>query len=176
MGKKMSTESDIYKRLAEHIDHMPIAFPATESGVELRILKHFFTPEEAEIALYLSALPESADKIYKRAAKSGISREKIEKILDGLVAKGSIAGGKLFKAKGEGKYYSKVPLAVGMYEFHVNRLTRDLIEDMAKYDDEGFAEAFITPKTSQIRTIPIESSITPEHHVATYDDPVPRNS
>jgi hypothetical protein len=90
--RQMGAESDIYKKLAEHIDHMPIAFPATESVVELRVLKHLFTPDETEIALYLSALPESADKIYKRAKKNGISRDKIERILDDLVAKGSIAG------------------------------------------------------------------------------------
>jgi electron transport complex protein RnfB len=166
----MRPDSDVYKKLAEHIDHMPIAFPATVSGVELRILKHLFSPEEAEIALHLSALPESADKIYKRAKKTGISREKIEKVLDGLVAKGSIMGGKLFMAKGEGKYYSKAPLAVGMYEFQVDRLTRQLCEDMEQYTNEGFAEAFITPKTSQLKTIPIGSSVTPEHNIATYDD------
>ncbi len=152
------------------MDQMPIAFPSTESGVELRILKHFFTPEEAEIALYLSTLPESADKIYRRVKKTGISKENLEQTLDGLVSKGSILGGKLFQAKGDGKYYSKAHLAVGMYEFQVNRLTRKFVDDMVQYTDEAYAEAFITPRTSQLKTIPIESSFTPEHNVATYDD------
>jgi hypothetical protein len=133
---------------------MPIAYPKTDSGVELRILKHLFTPDETEIALNLSALTESADKIYKRAKKNGISREKVEKILNGLVENGFIAGGKLLKAKGEEKYYIKAPLAIGMYEFQVNRLTEEFCEDMKQYENECFAEAFITPKTSQMKTIP----------------------
>ena len=33
---------------------MPIGFPATESGVEIRILKHLFSPEQAE-RLFLAA-------------------------------------------------------------------------------------------------------------------------
>ncbi len=166
----LDTKNDVYKKLALHLDQMPIAFPSTESEVELRILRHFFTPEEAEIALYLSAMPESADKIYRRVKKTGISRETLEQTLDGLVSKGSILGGKLFQDKGKKKYYSKAHLAVGMYEFQVNRLTRKLVDDMGQYTDEAYAEAFITPRTSQLKTIPIESSFTPEHNVATYDD------
>ena len=41
---------DVYKRLAEHLNHLPTGFPPTDSGVELRILKRLFTPEEAAIA------------------------------------------------------------------------------------------------------------------------------
>ncbi len=166
----MRTESDIYKKLAEHIDHMPVAYPATESGVELRILKHLFTPEEAEIALSLSALPESIDKIYKRVRKTGISREKLVETLDGLVAKGAILGGKLFKSKGKGKFYSKAQLAIGMHEFQVNRMTKQYAKDIKQYKDEAFSEAFVTPKTSQMRTIPIKSCVTPERHIGNYDD------
>jgi formate hydrogenlyase subunit 6/NADH:ubiquinone oxidoreductase subunit I len=166
----LNPKNDVYKKLALHLDKMPIAFPSTESGVELRILKHFFTPEEAEIALHLSALPESTDKIYRRVKKTGISKEKLEETLDRLVSKGSILGGKLFKIKGKKKYYSKAHLAVGMYEFQVNRLTRTLVDYMGQYTNEAYAEAFITPETSQLKTIPIESSFTPEHNIATYDD------
>ena len=32
---------DIYRRLAQHLDDMPAGYPATESGVELRILRRF---------------------------------------------------------------------------------------------------------------------------------------
>jgi electron transport complex protein RnfB len=166
----LNEEHDIYKKLARHIDQMPVAFPATESGVEIRILKYLFTPEEAEIALHLSALPEPADKIYKRLKKTGISKDKLEKTLDGMVAKGSIMGGRFFKSKGEKKYYSKALLAVGMYELQVNKLTKEFVDNMSQYIEEGFAEAFITPKTSQLKTIPIKSSCMPEHNIATYDD------
>lgn len=36
----MSETSDVYRKLQKHIDNMPIPFPATESGVEINLLKH----------------------------------------------------------------------------------------------------------------------------------------
>jgi len=39
---------DVYARLREHLDELPAGFPATETGVELRILHRLFTPEEAD--------------------------------------------------------------------------------------------------------------------------------
>ncbi|MBW1770343.1 MAG: 4Fe-4S ferredoxin, partial [Deltaproteobacteria bacterium] len=42
--------TDIFKKLAEHLDKLPGGFPSTETGVELRILRRLFTPEEAEFA------------------------------------------------------------------------------------------------------------------------------
>jgi hypothetical protein len=39
--------NDVYLKLAKHLDNLPAGFPATDSGVELRILKRLFTPQEA---------------------------------------------------------------------------------------------------------------------------------
>ena len=47
----MDREVTVYRKLQKYLDRMPISYPETESGVEIRILKHLFTPEEAEIAL-----------------------------------------------------------------------------------------------------------------------------
>ena len=41
---------DIYQQLAQHLDNLPAGYPATESGVELRILQRLFKPAEAELA------------------------------------------------------------------------------------------------------------------------------
>ena len=60
---------NIYKQLAEHLDRLPIPFPATDSGVELRILKRWFTPEEAEIALSMNGYPEAVPVIAERLGK-----------------------------------------------------------------------------------------------------------
>ena len=40
---------EIYRRLAQVLDTLPNGFPATESGVEIRLLKRVFTPEQAEV-------------------------------------------------------------------------------------------------------------------------------
>jgi len=56
----------LYRRLQQHLDRMPVAFPPTPSGVEIRILERLFTPEEAEIALELSAIPEPVATVHRR--------------------------------------------------------------------------------------------------------------
>ena len=58
---------DIYRKLAQKLDDLPAGFPSTESGVELRILRRLFTPEEAELALHLTLFPEEAGVIASRA-------------------------------------------------------------------------------------------------------------
>ncbi len=55
---------DVYERLAKHLDNLPASYPATDSGVELRILKRLFTPEEAEAAMALTMFPEPADALH----------------------------------------------------------------------------------------------------------------
>jgi electron transport complex protein RnfB len=56
----------IYNQLAQHLNNLPGGHPATESGIELRILKRLFTPEEAEIAVHLTLTPEPAAAIAQR--------------------------------------------------------------------------------------------------------------
>ncbi len=68
----MRSQTDVYRRLQRHLDKMPVGFPATDSGVELRILRRLFTPEEAEVGLLLSAVPEPLDRIHSRAKGTGM--------------------------------------------------------------------------------------------------------
>jgi electron transport complex protein RnfB len=166
----MEKADEVYRNLQEHLDHMPVGFPATESGVELRLLQRLFTLEEAEIALNLSALPEPLERIYKRVKETGITKEKLEKTLDHLVEKGAILGGPALSKGRKGKYYSKAQLAIGMFEFQVDRITKEFAEDFYQYGREAFGNEFFGHKTLQMRTIPVNQSITPEHHVALYDD------
>jgi len=39
----------VYRELARKLDSIPPGVPATESGVELRLLARLYTPEEAAI-------------------------------------------------------------------------------------------------------------------------------
>jgi Pyruvate/2-oxoacid:ferredoxin oxidoreductase delta subunit len=166
----MQPQSDVYRELQEHLDNMPVGFPPTESGVEIRLLKHLFTPEEAEIALNLSAVPERLERIYRRVRGKGISIEALQEILDRLVEKGAIMGGEVLARGREGNFYSKAQFAIGMFEFQVNRLTREFAQDAHQYLDEKFGQELHTKKTSQIRTIPVNKSLKAEFHVGSYDN------
>ncbi len=40
---------EIYRELQKHLDGMPVGFPATESGVELKVLKHLSLPKRQKL-------------------------------------------------------------------------------------------------------------------------------
>ncbi len=166
----MGSDLNVYRKLQKHINNMPVAFPESVLGLDIKLLKHLFNPEEAEIALELSALPEPLKRIHKRLAKTGISIGELEEILDNLTEKGSILGGKFFERKGPKKYYSKAQLAIGMYELQAGRLTKEFEEDFQEYFDEKFHSAFHSKKTSQMRTIPINKGVNIERYVDSYDN------
>ena len=159
--------SDVYRDLQRHLDKMPVPFPETESGVEISLLKRLFDEEEASIALKLSAIAESADKIHRRFKNGEISKGRLTSKLDHLAEKGAITGAK--NNKGE-KVYGKLPLAIGIFEYQVDRITKGLAEDFYKYEDEGFADALLKSKTKQMRTIPVNIDIEHEFLIGTYDN------
>ena len=168
----MINQDDVYRKLREEINKMPIPFSETTSGVELKLLKHLFTHEEAQIALNLNILPETINRIHKRVLKSGITitPKELEEKLDHLVNKGAILGGGAFESKGKGKQYSLIQLAIGMFEFQVGRLTKDYVHDYEQYSKEQFHKDLFGTKTNQMRTIPIGKAITPEIRIEPYSD------
>jgi NAD-dependent dihydropyrimidine dehydrogenase PreA subunit len=163
----MTSPGDIYRRLQQHLDALPIPFPATASGIELRILERLFTPEEAEVALALSAVPEPAARIAARLP--GRAEDELERVLDRMAEKGVVFGGPAV-ARGGAKRYSRAPLAIGFYEGQVDRLTGELQADFDRYLQEGFASALLGPRTKQMRTIPVNARFVPDRRVGRYDD------
>ncbi len=118
---------DIYKKLAKFLDDLPGGFPSTESGVEIRILKKLFTPEEAELATKLSLIPEEAAAIAKRAKKE---KKATADLLEKMSRKGL-----LYRTEKEGRpfLYMATHYVIGIWEYHVNDLNPELIRDMEEY-------------------------------------------
>ena len=162
----MATMTQVYRDLQKHLDKLPIGYPRTESGVEIRILKRLFTPEEAIIATKLSMAPEPLSGIYKRVKETGMSIEELERVLEHMVHKGTI----LTNKKDDEKYYRNAMLAVGMFELQVDRLTKGFTKDLLQYLDEAFATELYRTKIPQLRTIPVEKGIPHERYVSTYDN------
>ncbi len=163
----MPDQGDVYRRLQKHLDDLPIAYPATASGVELSILKRLFTPEEAEVALGLNAVPEPVEKIHRRVPGHTERGARADPRPDGR------EGRDLRRPPARerrGKRYSRAPLAIGMYEAQVDRLTKELQQDFEQYAREGFAAALVTGKTKQMRTIPVNARFVPDRLVGRYDD------
>jgi Na+-translocating ferredoxin:NAD+ oxidoreductase subunit B len=153
---------DVYKRLATRLDQLPNGFPATGTGVELKILQKIFAPEEAEMALKLKPVPETAEFIAKRL---GMPLEETEAILDIMSKKGQIWSEK----KGGQQVYTLYPFVIGIWDFQVNRLDKELSDLMAQYAPVlGLTLAAFGP--SLTRVIPINATIEAQHQVLPHED------
>ena len=154
----------LYRQLQQHLDRMPIGFPATESGVEIRILRQLFTPEEAELTLEASAIPEPAATIHRRA--KGMTLAEVTNLLNQMADKGLILR---IHARRE-PLYAKLIFAVGFYERQLKRLTPELERDCREYILGAYSQASHSKKTTQLRTVPVNKTIAIERNVATYEN------
>lgn len=158
----METSQDVYEDLAAHLDRLPAGFPRTPSGVEMRILKRLFTPEEALLAQSMTFKPETAQQVADRA---GLNIGELGRRLEDMASKGL-----LFRLrKGEETRYMAAQFVVGIWEYHVNDLDPQLIEDVNEYLPHFFRGAD-RPRTPQLRTIPIARALTPEQTIMPYDE------
>jgi electron transport complex protein RnfB len=160
----METDT-LYRKLQQHLDRMPVGFPATESGVEIRILRQLFTPEEASLALQASAIPEPAATIHRRV-KPAMTLAEVTTRLGQMADKGLILR---IGARRE-PLYGKLIFAVGFFERQLKRLTPELERDCREYLLGDFRQAFHRKKTTQFRTVPVNKTIAIERNVATYED------
>ena len=163
----MDLNNKVYVKLQQHLDSQAVGFPATRSGAEIKILKHIFTPQEAEIACCLDYKFEAIETILGRAGHLVESAEELEKHLQNILQKGGIES----KIENGQVYYCNAPLVVGMYEFQLNRLTPEFIEAFSEYtSDKKYGIEFLSTKLPMMRTIPVAKSIHPQHNVSTYDE------
>jgi len=153
---------DIYQRLAQHLDNLPGGYPSTESGVELRILKRLFTPEDAELALHLTLIPEESRVIARRA---GITREEVDRRLEEMDGKGLIYS--VYPEDGPPQYQAS-QFVIGIFEFQVNNLDSGFVKDINEYWPTLF-DPEVWKKTPQMRTIPVNESIKVKREVMPYE-------
>jgi ferredoxin len=142
---------DVYHKLAQRLDAIPNGFPATESGVELRLLAKIFTPEEAALASLMRLSCEPAADI---AARVGVESKAAYRTLKGMVRKGLIR-----VEKGESQLsFGLMPFVVGIYEEQLPRMDEKLAVLFEEYYQE--TRAGITRATPSLhRVIPVEKAI-----------------
>jgi len=165
----MSTNNQIYRQLQIQLDKYPIGYPATQSGVEIDILKYFFTPLQAKIALCLTLRSIPVEKTRKRLKEKfniELSSDDLRAMLAEMFMKGVIRRSE----SADHPRYSIAMLAIGMFEYHVDDLTYELVEMIQKYFDEAFGAEFFRSSLPQLRTSPHLKAIVPEYIVDTYDN------
>ncbi|MBN2076254.1 MAG: 4Fe-4S dicluster domain-containing protein [Dehalococcoidales bacterium] len=161
----MSNTDTIYTELQKHLDKQAVGFPATKSGVEISILKELFTPEQASLAIHLSFEPRTVNEIHANVHDNSLSPERVERLLRKMVINGAIG----VVEKDDDNCYYLMPLLIGVVEWHGGRATSQFWVDFSKYLAEGYGKAYATTKVSQMRTIPVQKSLSAEHKVTTYD-------
>lgn len=156
----MST--DIYEQLREQLDQYGVGFPATESGIEIKLLQRLFDEEEARMYLDLSLMLETAESVAQRTGRNG---EEVAALLGRMADKGLIFRGK----KADTLLYGAVPFVVGSYEFQLNTMDRELAQLFEEYFTGGFLE-YGMQATPPLRVVPVNQSIPVSWEIAPYED------
>jgi len=154
--------TNVYKQLAERLDQLPQGYPATETGVELKILEKIFSPEDAKTALKLKYFPETADAIANRLGKP---TEKIRETLDEMAHKGQIGS---VTSNGH-QVYMLAPFVVGIYEYQVHRLDKELVNLFEEYLPT-LAKSFGGYEPALARTIPINKNLKQDYQIQPYEN------
>ena len=156
---------DTYRQLQERLDTYSVGFPATESGIEITILKRMFSKEDADMFLALSPMLETPEAIAERL---GRNPEDVAARLEDMTKRGL-----LFHLKKEGTVkYGAIPFVHGLFEFQVKRLDKDFANLVMQYFDSDFYQTMAQNAGGFLRTIPIKESISVNQKIAAYDDAV----
>ncbi len=155
--------TDIYDKLRERLDDMGSGYPKTDTGVEIRILRKLFSPEDARCFLDMTPMLETAESV---AQRTGADATEVAAHLEDMARRGL-----LFRHKRADMIrYSAIPFVVGIFEFQLNSVDRELAEDLEEYFHKGLGKSFQSTDTPVMRSIPINTELVPEQPVATYED------
>jgi Na+-translocating ferredoxin:NAD+ oxidoreductase subunit B len=162
IGKKEpAMNDDAYKKLAKVLDTLPNGFPPTEDGVEIKLLKKIFAPDEAELFCRLRLTFETAAQI---AERTGLPREELEQKLPTMSEKGQIWMVEL----GDMRVFRMLPWVFGIYEFQLPHIDRELAALWEKYSP-AFGMQFSAFKPQLMKTVPIEETIPSQQQALPYE-------
>jgi len=156
---------DIHRKLQRRLDQYSLGFPATESGIEISLLKSIFSESDAEMFLALTPLLETPETVADRLNRPA---GEVAEILADMAKRGL-----LFRLKkGNVVKYGAIPFVHGLLEFQVKRLDREFSNLVNEYYEAGFKRNMAENAGGFLRTIPVKESIPDIRKVAVYDDAV----
>ena len=153
----------VYKQLADRLNRIPNGFPATQSGVELRLLARLFAPEEAALASVMNQEGEPASRIAARAGASA-DTARAEERLGEMSDKGLIWRSNT----GDQALFGLMPFVVGIYESQLPRLDAETAALFEQYflETRGIVAA---NGPAVHRVIPVEQAIPVRVQIESYE-------
>lgn len=155
----------IFRKLQERLDLYSMGFPATDSGIEIKILEKLFSVDDAAVFLQLSPQLETPDAIAPRIEKS---EQEAAATLADMAARGLLFSLK----KGAVVRYGAIPFVHGLFEFQIKRMNPELATLVRQYMDEEFRDAMTFSASNFLRVIPVRKSVDQRSRVAPYEDAV----
>lgn len=151
----------IYRNLAARLDALPNGFPPTESGVELRLLRKIFEPDEARLASVMRLDFEPPAVI---AGRVGYPEEEVYRVLKGMARNGLIR----IRRGEESLLFGLMPFVVGIYEEQLPRMDEELALLFEEYYQES--RGGITRSAPSVhRVIPVEEALDFELEIFPYE-------
>jgi len=126
------------------------------------MLRRLFSPEDAELALYLNLIAEEPRVIARRAA---MPVDDTARRLEAMEEKGLIYG---VQREGKAPQYGALQFVVGFWEGQVNRLSPELVQDFEEYNLTAF-NPDIWKKAPQLRVVPVGESISAQSEAMPYE-------
>ena len=167
-------ENEVYERLRKRLDMFPTTFPKTADGIEIKILKKFFSEEEAEIACVLPLkareVPASVGTI---SVQLGRDANEVRPLLEAMAKKGTA----FISGDDEPGEFSLPPfMGGGMHEFSADRMDAELAALIERYYEESLLvelfKSLVTASSKPVlgRIIPMNQTISSESTVLPYED------
>lgn len=155
---------NIYRELRKRIDKLSFGFPATDSGIELEILRKLFSEEDAATWLLLTPRLETSEEI---AQRTGQGPEVTADHLHDMAERGLIYRVR----KGDTVRYTTIGFMHGIWEFQLATMDSEFAGMAAKYINDEAYRAVLTKATAGfLRTIPVQQSLDATRHVAAFED------
>jgi len=157
----MNMTDSVYKKLAGVLDTLPNGFPSTESGVEIKLLKKVFTPEQADLFCEMRLTFETVEEI---AVRTGRPLEGLKEMLLNMSKSGQLFTIKL----GATRYFKMLPWVFGIYEFQCGRLDKEFAE---LYEEYGpiYGKQFFSKMPQLMQVLPIEEKISDKEEALPYE-------
>jgi H+/Na+-translocating ferredoxin:NAD+ oxidoreductase subunit B len=152
---------EVYRRLAKVLDTLPNGFPPTESGVEIKLVKKIFEPDEADLFCKLKLNYETSEQI---AQRSGLPQEGLADKLESMRNKGQIES-----RLSEGiPFFRMMPWIVGIYEFQLKRMDKEFAELVEEYAP-FLGPQLVMTKPQLMQVLPIEKIIPTNYEALPYE-------